>query len=344
MLRTFAAASLLAVLAAGLLGGCDRPPKTPEAPSGDKLEVLSVDPADPAEISRVKQAEAARAHYRYSLRTLEAFYYQMGDYVNLRWTRREMENLQQAQEFEFAGIEVAPPRELPEVIEADERELVERVVAARRAWLAALQRLEAYYGEQKADGYKYKVIRVVQQRFDPVHAYMYIENAELPPADLEPERPIPEADELYRQARSLWSGGKGTLRTFVTTDYSKQRRALELFRELIDRYPESDKIALAAYYIGEIYKEYFNENYLAVAWYQRAWQWDPYITQPARFQAATVYDRRLRMRDRAIDLYRASIEEDPERFMNDSYAKRRIQILQRAIADEQERAGRSGQY
>ena len=104
-------------------------------------------------------------------------------------------------------------------------------------------------------------------------------------------------------------------------------KAVVLFRDVIDHYPHSTKIALSAYFIAEIYKEYFNENTRAVKWYERAWQWDKNITEPARFQAATVYDLRLKNPKKAIECYRAAIKDDPWRLANREYAQDRIKAL-----------------
>jgi hypothetical protein len=97
--------------------------------------------------------------------------------------------------------------------------------------------------------------------------------------------------------------------------------------DLVHTYPTSTRIALSAYYIGEIYKEYFDENYRGVLWYERAWQWDPGITQPARFQAAVVYDYRLHHRGKAVELYRLVLQDETFNVTNTLFAERRIEEL-----------------
>ena len=99
------------------------------------------------------------------------------------------------------------------------------------------------------------------------------------------------------------------------------------FTKLIHDYPQSTKIALSAYYIADINKEYFRENTLAVYWYERAWTWDPHITEPARFQAATVYDIHLHDYAKAVECYRLSIKYDPWRLRDPEYAAKRIEEL-----------------
>ena len=118
---------------------------------------------------------------------------------------------------------------------------------------------------------------------------------------------------------------------FIVEELKKQ------IAELIEKYPTSDKIALAAFYIGDIYREYVRNYPLAVKWFERAWQWDPNITEPARFQAATVHDIRLHNPIKAIELYRAAIELETNR-SNARFAERRIPELEQQLANNPERA------
>ncbi|HUS47179.1 MAG TPA: hypothetical protein VM098_03600, partial [Phycisphaerae bacterium] len=173
---------------------------------------------------------------------------------------------------------------------------------------------------------KVRLVENALDRFDPAYRYSYFLEAEIHGPELRPTDAIPEADALYQRALRLHREGQGLLGPF-TTDYRKQIKSLVLFRELIQTHPRSTKIALSAYYIAEIYKEYRNEDVRAVKWYERAWQWDPHITEPARFQAATVYDYRLKEPAKAADLYRKSITEDPWRWHNREFARDRIKVL-----------------
>ena len=97
---------------------------------------------------------------------------------------------------------------------------------------------------------------------------------------------------------------------------------------MISKYPSSDKIDDAAFYCGEIYKEYFkDQEEIALKWYERTWTWDPQTPHPARFQAAVVCDYRLRDRDRALELYQAVLTEEPNDKSNLRFATRRIRKL-----------------
>ena len=327
MNRSFAWSMPVAVLAAWMLAGCNDPPPPLRTPEGKVVEVVELQRGDEDEVAAVKAAEAARADYKYRLDVLRGYYDKIGNQNKYVATGKELDNLKEAQYFRFLGIEVQPPRG-ESVADADERLLVEETVAARNRWLTALDQLGAYYrGAGAAYQFKARLVENVLARFGPVHRYKYFLEAEIPGPELRPAEVIPQADQLYARAHKLYEGGKGALGTFVTTDYAKERQALVLFRELIDTYPRSTKIALAAYFVGEIYKEYFNEDVRAVKWYERAWQWDPHVTEPARFQAATVYDARLHNPEKAIELYKAAITDDPWRVLNREHAKDRIEIL-----------------
>ena len=104
--------------------------------------------------------------------------------------------------------------------------------------------------------------------------------------------------------------------------------AAKLFRELIERYPNSDKIDDAAFYCGEIHKDYLpGQDEIAVRWYERVWTWNPETEHPARFQAASIYDYRLRDRVRALELYQAAIDHESQHEGNAGTASRRMREL-----------------
>jgi tetratricopeptide (TPR) repeat protein len=297
-----------------LLGGCS-------------AKVIQVDPADVAELEAVSRLKEKRVDYAHRLSVLEAFYRNTGNLDKLRWARRESENLRQttnAVEIRTPEpIEIVPPEAEP-VVDRDQRVLIERIVRARKDYLQALERLEQLYA-QTNQAQKLQRVREMQQTFNHARTYMYDLSAALPAADLTPAVVHAEAEQLYAEAYRLYQEGKVLLK--LTPDLEKEEQALVKFKKLIQEYPDSTRIALAAYFIGEIYKEFFDENILAVRWYQRAWQWDPEIDQPARFQAATVWDLRLHNVPKAVELYRASILHDPERLGNARFARARINEL-----------------
>ena len=318
----------IALVSVSLLAaaGCDLPPAPLKTADGKTVEVLNVSPEDRGELEAATAVETAKVNYRYRLEVLAGYYDKVGNSDKLNWVEQEIKNLDAAQTFAWSGLPEIKPPEGESVADADERVLAEYVAAARRDYQAVVEELADYY-QRSGQDFKAALIRNVQARFDPVRTYTYFLSAEIPPADLRPSDVSPEADALYQQALKLYRDGKGILHVALTTDYKKERQALEKFQELIQTYPTSNKIALAAYYIAEISKEYFNEDVRAVRWYERAWQWDPNITQPARFQAATVYDFRLRNYAQALECYRAAIQYEQFNASNVRYAHQRIREL-----------------
>lgn len=311
------------VLASSMLAGCDIPPSKIRVKSGTAIDKLAVSPADGELYTAVKTAEDARANYRYRLEVLQGYYYRTGNGDNHEWATRELGNLNNAQWFTWEGLDKVTPASGENLTNASEAVLVEYTVTARKTWIADMQKVAAIY-DQRGMSKAAEAVRRSLERLDPVYTYMYFLTAEIPPANLKPMAVIPEADQLYQRAYDLHKSGK--LAPAVTV-YDKERQALMLFLELVQKYPTSNKIALSAYYIADIYKEYFDENVRAVHWYQRAWQWDPNITEPARFQAATVYDIRMQDKPNAVACYRAALKDDPPRLGNFDYARKRIKDL-----------------
>ena len=327
MTKNLAWTTAMAVLACGLMAGCDQPPSPPRTAKWEVPKSLAVIPGNKEEYAAVMATETARVNYEYRLVVLQNYYQRTGGMDKLRWTQREQDNLKQAQTFTWEGIPAIEPPKGESLANADEHLLVQFAVRARKDYLEAMKGLLDYYKASAPNSYKTQRVTNVLRRFDPIRTYMYFLEAEIPGPELRPIEVIPAADALYAKAIKLHEDGKGLLGTFVTTSYPKQRHALLLLLELVRTYPRSTKVALAAYHIGEIYKEYFNENVRAVHWYERAWQWDPNILEPARFQAATIHDFRLFNRAKAVECYRQAILHEQFNASNVRYAHQRIQEL-----------------
>lgn len=209
--------------------------------------------------------------------------------------------------------------------EVQEVDLVEAVVGHRQHYLRTLRQLHDYY---HSHGYttKQQWAAFELQGMNRVQKFRYLLDAEVASDDLRPEDRIDEADALYEKGLELMRrGGHG-----VPGIYRQDRmiEAADLFRELIERYPSSDKIDDAAFYCGEIHKDYLpGQELIAVKWYERAYTWDPQTPHPARFQAAVVYDYRLHNRDRALELYQAVVKHETGNKSNVRFATRRIRAL-----------------
>ena len=321
--RTVLLSAATMVLAGGLCGCNTRPPTPKTGWANPKVKVLDVDPADTEEVADVRAFESAKMRYESALTALENYYQKTGDMTRVGWAQKEMENLQLAQEFTFngAGPVEAPASTLP--ANASERDLVEAVLKARKGYRHSADRLAQLYEKRNAD-FKAYVIHTMQARFRPEETYRYYMTVELPPEHLRPGKIIPKADILFVEAETLHKDSEAKP---ALPNYDDQRRALAMFRDLIDRYPNSTKIALSAYYIGYIYGKYFDEPYLAVRFYDRALQYDFGVPKPVRYQMAVEYDFGLGDRPNAVKWYRAAIKDEPYFKENVETAKKRIEYI-----------------
>ncbi|RJP37232.1 MAG: hypothetical protein C4547_05785 [Phycisphaerales bacterium] len=223
---------------------------------------------------------------------------------------------------------IAPTAGQAEAYSGQEVDLVERLVAERDAYIGSLARLRSYYGNV---GNAEKLARVEHEidGLQSVLMFRYLMDAEVPSADLRPTESIAAADKAYMEAYGLMRRGGHGVPALYRQDLMV--KALNVFKSMIAQYPTSDKIDDAAFYCGEIHKEYFpHQETIAVAWYERAFAWDPATPHPARFQAAVLYDYRLYDRARALELYRAVEREELANASNLHFATRRIGELTRA--------------
>jgi len=312
-----------ALVLAAMLAGCDVPVPPPVTADGWPVEYVVVDPHDAAEVAGVGRLQAAEVDYTQALNVLHAYYERVGAFDKQMWAENEIKNLADARTWRYEGITPPAPPAGQDVQGASEAALVETVLAARDKWKDALAALAGHY-RTTGRNFRLALVRNVQKRFDPVRAYSYYLHVEVPPATLRPTEFSQEAEDLFTEALQIHKAGKPLP---LVTDYAKQREALGMFLELVRRYPDSTRIAESAYYIGDIYKEYLDEDVRAVRWYQRAWEWDPKLLKPARFQAAVTYDLRLAQPGKALPLYRQVIQHEQFNASNVHFAENRIKDL-----------------
>jgi tetratricopeptide (TPR) repeat protein len=198
---------------------------------------------------------------------------------------------------------------------AGETDLVEQLTNNRQAYRNTLKSLITYY-EEKGNNMKLRWAKDEQTRLDSLPQYNYIIEASVAPENLKPATSISEADFMYREAYRLERDAG-----LLFKDENKLRSAMELYNQLIKKYPASDKIDDAAYRAAGIY-EHFRDYSVAVIYYKRVFQWDPKTTYPARYKAAQVLDRQLERRDEALELYKQSLSSD----MLDSAQKESIEL------------------
>lgn len=222
--------------------------------------------------------------------------------------------------------------DIPDIQIADTQEvdLVEQVLYHRAVYKKSLGALRDYYARRgynnKRQWAEFELADV--ERIKP---FKYIMDAEIPASTLRPTSAIAEADEMYAHGLDLMKQGGHGVPVFYREDIMRQ--ALATFIELINKYPNSDKIDDAAFCCGEIYKEYFKEQEaIAVKWYDRARTWDPRTPHPVRFQSAVIYDFRMHDRAKALELYHAVLKEENDNKSNTAFASRRIYELTEGMA------------
>lgn len=186
--------------------------------------------------------------------------------------------------------------------------LVEKVVEARQQYESALVRLVDYY---KTTGQHVKLSQAQDELEDlrKVTKYDYVVLVDVLAVEPKPVKSIPEADALFRDAMEF-KNYPATL--FVFGKKEKLEVALRKFKKLITQYPESDKVAEAAYRIAEIYEgPFFNDFLRAAKYYEAAFRWDPKFPLPARWRAARLYDKKLHDYSEARRLYEICANESP---------------------------------
>ena len=208
------------------------------------------------------------------------------------------------------------------LVEPEEVDLVEAVITHRDLYRYRLRQLKDYYA---ARGYAAKESWAAFELngLKKVQPFRYLLDGEVPQVGLEPKESVAEADALYQRGLELMRKGGHDVPIVYRQDTMIE--AAQVLRELITRYPTSDKIDDAAFLLGEIHKSYLpGQEAIAVKWYERAWTWNPQTPHPARFEAAVVSDYRLRDRDRALELYQEVVQAETGNASNLRFAQRRI--------------------
>lgn len=186
-------------------------------------------------------------------------------------------------------------------------EMVERVIAARKEYDSSLKRLREHYLKS---GDKQRTQWIDQELMGyhmlPKPSYN-LDVQDVPPPSLEAKVNVKEANELFKQAMEY--KGKGLGNDYVLN----QRRAEYLLREVLEKYPNCDKIADAAFQLGDIYESRAYKQYdRAARYYERSFQWMKGGRTDARMRAAVLYDKQLNERAKAIELYRQVTEHDTD--------------------------------
>lgn len=213
----------------------------------------------------------------------------------------------------------ATPIDMSNMTEAD---LAEQVALTRQQYQQALELIVDFYGRM-GDNSKLKLARSELRSFKKVPAIDYIGGV-IPPANLRGTSVIPEANNLYEQAKQTYDQAT---KYVVWKRKGQMVLAADKFKQLIRQYPNSEKIDDAAFHLGLIY-ETFKDYSLACTYYQRAYQWDTQTPHPARFRAANILDKYLNEKEQALELFQAAVTAEGTRHIAwREHAQERIQEL-----------------
>lgn len=204
---------------------------------------------------------------------------------------------------------------------ASDVELVERVISARREYEQSLKALHEHYvkhDQKLRSQWTEQELMGHHLLFKPSYN---LDVKDVPPPSLEAKVNVRDANELYKLAMEY--KGKGFGNDYILN----QRRAEILLREVLEKYPNSDKIGDVAYQLGDLYEGRAYKQYdRSARYFERSFQWVRGSRTDARLRAATIYDRQLNERAKAMELYRDVIahDTDPERIKQ---AERRLADL-----------------
>jgi hypothetical protein len=190
---------------------------------------------------------------------------------------------------------------------ASDVDLVERVIASRKEYENNLKALYEHYhrtGDKQRSQWIEKELMGYHLMWKPSYN---LDVKDVPPPSLEAKVNVREANELFRAAMEYKGKGFGD-------DYVLNQRRAEIYlREILEKYPNSDKIADVAYQLGDIYESRAFKQYdRSARYFERSFQWVKGSRTDARLRAATLYDRQLNERGRAIELYREEIAHDTD--------------------------------
>ncbi len=187
-------------------------------------------------------------------------------------------------------------------------ELVQRVLAVRKDYQKSLENLRLHYLKVN-DIERAKWAEEELRQWHRIPKQAFIIDLVVPPPTLQGHMNVPEANKMLTWAVTFKDKGWGS-------DYiDNQRRAEILLTDLLNKYPQSDKISRAAYYLGDIYEsKAYKQHRLAAEFYVRCVQWNPKTTLDARVRAARLFDFEVKDRTRAIEIYKeiTTHETDPK--------------------------------
>ncbi len=214
------------------------------------------------------------------------------------------------------------PMKTVSVVKAGEADIIEQMATNRLAYRQYLESLVVYY-KKAGDNMKLRWAENELKRLNKMPQYNYVIEASVAGPELKAKDSDNAANYLYDETYRLEKVAK---RLILIIDENLLRVALDKYNQVIKQYPSSDKIDDAAYRAGGIY-EYFKDYTIALLYYQRAYQWDPATTNPARFKAAYILDQYLHRRAEALPLYQQALGNEKLSKDDQEFVQKRIDEL-----------------
>jgi len=289
------------VVSVFVLAGCN--------PAGAGKAGAAIEAAKISEADLAGQLAVTRQAYRQGLETMIKYYIKVGNNMKLNWARSELNSLNAIQQYKYvaktaADIGKAGPAPGPtvDVAKTSETDLAEQITIGRRAYRQSVKAMIKRYTETGDS--KLKWAKNELNSLNAIPQYKYIAEATVAGANLKASRAIADADALYAKAVRIEESSQ----FLFLKDDNRLRQAMDKYNQLINKYPDSDKIDDAAYRVAKIC-EHFKDYTIAVLHYQRTYQWDPETIYPAKFEAAFLLDQRLHRRAEALQLYQEALSQ-----------------------------------
>jgi TolA-binding protein len=349
MLRQVCLTGLAGLIGLGL-AGCSKQSKEFSAANTPAAEASAPTGASKAQATvpqtdLVAQLQQVRADYRRILEVMRRWYMEHGLHEKGLWAKNELRDLKKVRTYDYSEDKSSAKR-LGKIDESEsaslqsidlqnlsEADMIEQLMEVRTTYKSILEEMVRNYNAcgdtRRANWASTELADLNHVRFYPYLVVVDIQNTDLTPRDS-----IVEADRIYAEARKLHEGAK-----FLPFINNKRqlKEAMDKYVQIIKVYPTSDKIDDAAFYAGEISKEYFDDDVQSVKYYEMAIKWDPKTQHPARFQAAVIYDFRLHDRARAMALYQEVLTKEPDLIRsNTEFSAVRLNQLLKEGGDEVE--------
>ncbi len=273
-----------------------------------------------AESDLVVQLQQVRADYKRVLQVMHRWYLDHGLHEKATWAAKELDDLKSVRTHQYAK-EKSKAIELESVDDSrkaslqnidlanlSEPDRIEQLQQIRANYKIILQNLIQCF-DSSGQSRKADWARQELTDLNRVRKYPYLVEVDIQDTNLSPRDSIIEADRMYEEGLKLMKNSK--FLPFINNNRGL-KDALDKFTLLIKCYPTSDKIDDAAFYAGEISKEYFNDDIQAIRYYEMSMKWDPKTPHPVRFECAVIYDFRLHDRARAMAMYQRVLKEEAD--------------------------------